>query len=385
MLLLGACTGVEEPAATPLSEPGEIRVCAGAPSLALGSRSPAIDGVCNADKLEVMVYKHTRNPFTPSELDLHEDATMDLEANNADNDRKRAHTVAQIQETGSTTQHFILGRALAYTAAEAGWFTKAVSSEPSTNTGTITLQKTGDTYRTPELYFGFIDFTSSQVSMARHGSEPFAYEQWTGAVSVALRKVTPSAKGNIYRIVSQFNLELTEIPENVTGITLRAARIPLSVSLAPASGAQGTFYPVGASTTATPEGEYFTLGEATPADGTCRFSALLLPGTIPTDMQIEVHYTTGQTKRYEVRPTQTQLAADGLRDVYTGATEDQKHDATHLVIYQNSADAPGFYSYANLKTNVRGKFTKVAYDRTRIDCTVEVEPYFVATHNITLK
>ena len=101
-------------------------------------------------------------------------------------------------------------------------------------------------------------------------------------------------------------------------------------------------------------------------------------------MQLKATFDDGTVTTYDIAPTADVTAAD-LQDVYKNLPDRQKSGSSDIVIYCSDATVgSGFYSYSNIRVNVRGDLEKIA-QTALVDLLVEVEPFFVATHKITMK
>lgn len=469
-----------------LSAADGIVVSGGSPDAVLMNETranePRRPGFCNADRLDLSWY--TTRTGAGGSVDASDNPKFNLKHHvdelqmmdpasavyNGNPDRYWEYKEVLFKEDVISQRYHILGRGLAYTKADKdnGNFTYALGnsiykgSDKDNTLGTITLKTTlgtggafqkGEkgtadkegtpdkyaevreyTATTPELYYGGI--TQSGGTMAdltgihnRHTGHndldvPFRSYYWnTAAVSGNYVDVNPLNTGAIYRIVSQFNIIMTEIPDNVEKIELLCSNFPTKVDLDP-DNFHGMHYPVSdeaeiiSETIDDPFGNRDGAGNVlkvpvntlidskVPAENnSVTLSAYLLPSKAASQMTLRVtykhwrtvtdaegnpqkdadgneireEYTTFMT--YPVQPASTVTAA-GLQAVYQHLDAARKSGDKDIVIYDNSKGV--FYSYSNIRTTVRGTFNHIAAETTPLYFQIEVEPYFEATHHITL-
>ena len=266
MTLAASCSSEsEEPqpnGGEPTPPPAEayIQISGNTPSVAMSSRGgePSVPGRCTANRIALSFYSAesslattTRGPedFTRIENSL---ITEDLEEAGGENNRYKKY-VESIKE-GSRRRSYVAGRALAYTTETGGYDPTAeryFSYSPgeyfypggSRTVGSLTLTKYEGQYRTPEFYYGPLDFNGTDRSYNMHGDYPNQFAYWDRGLTASAITVALNCKGKIYRIVSQFNLIISNIPDIVTDLELVCFNYPTRMNLA-SSSPHGTYYPV---------------------------------------------------------------------------------------------------------------------------------------------
>lgn len=213
--------------------------------------------------------------------------------------------------------------------------------------------------------------------------------------------------GVLFRIVSQLNLNVRNVPAEVAALELLAERVPWQITLYGNHGGTVLYdddlgytifneadasYPVTAATAAQcfPASDGFMsiatidLNSNVTSDATARLSAFLLPSEIGIRTKMRVWYKSvaeGQPeyKDYNIQPVHSATltgrnaqyqATDGRVVPNTSTRELYVYDAMHGT----------FYSWANVRVNVNADFATLASEQTTVDATIEVEPSFVQTH-----
>lgn len=376
--LLTACEGspsAEEPA-TGSQSAGRIEILGGAPgSLPLSRASePSRLGYCNADRLRIWIFNTgaTMTTVAPSTTD--HKLTTSAEANiinycgDYNTDRWTAYTY-QFEIPAARRIGFALP-ALAYSEEDEDLFTtNAADTEITFSTHTLSLTSSV----TPELFFGNLTFEGATA-------------QTGGALYVQNNALTPAKEtkaleGKIYRLVSQLNLEISEVnPLLVKQMDLLLSNVPKAVKL---HGTHGSYYPVEATGDVMDGGEeYITVASATDfRDDRATLSTYLLPSLEGRKIKVRITYapeafhTTGETVRdYEITPDRSAYLSGENAKVYGSDSP--------IYVYNSVLDL--YYSYANVRVNLKGKFENFFSETAHTDVTLEVCPTFETSHNIPI-
>ena len=365
---------------------------------------PQVEGICRADKMDVYVFKleHIYTPDFPKEEELSYKNTLQPEVKVFGNDRYAEYTAEITDESVIGNYTYVLSSALAYTDADKNLFKVILKDKNCTNVP-LTLQKdNGRKYKTPELFYGIVKGKDNDIKFDEEFPNGF---YWSDN-----KNKTVTFYGRIFRIVSQLNLHITDIPsEAIKKIELYGDNYPTEIIL---YGTHGAFYPVTAANATTGEAQagdntdlaqsdkYVLLDSKDIAGGTeeITLSTFLLPSEKRMHLKLRVYFhndtdqgndggTNPEYKDYDIRPDRSYLLDDGAA-TYTVANdlhyESEASSPDDLYIYDSRNGKLCFYSYSNVRVNMSGKLEDIAGESSTSDITIEVEPGFEKVHNIPL-
>ena len=211
---------------------GGIVVCGGSGDIAAGTRyvapgdgasGPQIDGTCYADRLEVY-------PFVSgASVNGGDPVALEIMGRNA-------YTNAQAELSKDNYYMYIFNTALAYTDADKSKFSTQIGNRTSS---TLSLQPTAEEidmvafYSAPELYYGVLhmkDYNPEPSGLScmweSDGDNYMWYDYHSDSDGSA------ALEGRIFRIVSQVNLTVTEIPDGIVEkIGLYTDNYPTEITL----------------------------------------------------------------------------------------------------------------------------------------------------------
>lgn len=406
---LVACTADDLPAPAPTvpvpSVPGEtgIYVSGGRDKVTMTSGKryldpdnttdgPQLEGVCRADRVDVFMYTVERryNGY-PEEDDFGFEKLISYNLSVMGDDR---YAEANFSCGKNDDVKYIYATALAYQNKDVGCFAPVLENTNRTNP----LLKVNDGQLVPELYYGVVhvDQGSSVSTENRETCEPNSEDEdsfWWGHNHTAHplweenSTLTSKFKGRIFRIVSQINLEVTEVEKSlVKSMELLANNIPQQITL---YGTHGTNYPVAACTEGhTSGGEFVSLDKVSfedeTGDATVVLSSFFLPSEVGMKLRLRVEYrqeidSEGNTSKvYELQPARSYYLTGADAKAYNVEKSELKN-GNDLYVYDGSNYC--FYSYANVRVNLSGHFENVATDTGDAEITIEVEPNFEKEHH----
>ena len=384
---------------------------------------PQAEGVCRADKIDVLLFKEGRSDYQSwpdnSWSGLKYTDTYSLTPQIIGNDRfaKCTENIPYVS-TGAIIQWtYVMSTALAYTSSDKDLFDYTPENRVNIP---LKLTKIDNRYITPELFYGIVRGSGEDVSTDEDELPNGCY--WKGEEA---RDIT--FKGRIFRIVSQLNMNITEIPvSGVKRIELYGDNYPTEINL---NGDHGEFYPVTAAGASQTTGQYNEADETdkeawiespnyvlldakdiTEGDEEITLSSFLLPSTQGMRLKMRIEFSkdavnlkdddliikeegeddnkvTRYFKDYNIRPGQS-YTIDGGADVYTTATQEQHYNgdpnSKDLYVYNNNQGKMCFYSYSNVRVTMRGKLEDIAGETGQSNIEIEVEPGFEKVHNIPL-
>lgn len=370
-----------------------------------GTTGPQVEGICRADKMDVYVFKledsHILN--WPKEEELSYKNTQQPEVKVFGNDRY-AECKAKITHESGNYYTYVLSSALAYSEADKSLFNVNLKGFNRTNVP-LTLQKDNGKYKTPELFYGIVKGKGNDIKFNENKFPNGFY--WEGTGDKGDKNVT--FYGRIFRIVSQLNLHITEIPsEAIKRIELYGDNYPTEIKL---YGTHGAFYPVTAANATTGEAQdnntdlaqsenYVLLDSKDIAGGTeeITLSTFLLPSENGMHLKMRVYFhndpdqgnddgTNPEYKDYDIRPDKSYMLDDGAATytVANGLHYDNDALSPDLYIYDSRNRKLCFYSYSNVRVNMSGKLEDIVGETSTSDITIEVEPGFEKVHEIPLR
>lgn len=364
---------------------------------------PQVEGICRADKMDVYVFKE-HSYTTPKEEELSYKNTLQPEVKFFGNDRYAECTAEIEHESGGLLVNYtyVLSSALAYSEADNSLFNVNLEGLNRTNVPLTLQQKDNGKYKTPELFYGIVKGKGDISSDEDEFPNGF-YWNGTGSKTVTFY-------GRIFRIVSQLNLHITDIPsEAIKKIELYGDNYPTEIIL---YGTHGAFYPVTAANATTgeaPAGDnntdlaqsnnYVLLDSKDIAGGTeeITLSTFLLPSEKGMHLKMRVYFhndtdqgndggTNPEYKDYDIRPDKSYLLDDGAA-TYTVADDlhyESEASSPDLYIYDSRNGKLCFYSYSNVRVNMSGKLEDIVGESSTSNITIEVEPGFEKVHDIPL-
>ena len=382
---------------------GGIVVCGGSGDIAAGTRyvapgdgasGPQIDGTCYADRLEVYPFFKSSG-YTPSwpadeEYEYKEDKASvpyayvpkPIELGIMG---RNAYADAQVEIAKDHTYIYLYNTALAYTDADKSKFSAQIGNRTSS---TIILNSP---YSTPEMYYGILRLIDGSWSPSGTGNRWSSNDDNNDEYMwYHISEDTGSAalEGRIFRIVSQVNLTVTEIPDGIVEkIGLYTDNYPTEITL---NGTHGANYPVYAVTDAekTTKDEMVLLDEVdiVAGQGSATLSSFLLPSEIGMHLKLLVTYTDEANKEpeyYDLRP-QTSRYLTGTDAAAYSVGDGLKH-GSDLIVYDGNAGKFCFYSYSNVRVNMSGAFNNIAAETGEANITIEVDPNFEDLHEFEIK
>ena len=363
---------------------------------------PQVEGICRADKMDVYVFKATSValplPDEASKFNFSDNFTPDVEYYSKD---RYAKCTKEIEHKNYNYYTLIMSSALAYTDADKNLFNVNFESKNRTNVP-LTLQKDHGKYKTPELFYGIVKGKGKDIKDMDKIKDGFYWEGY--------KNNTITFYGRIFRIVSQLNLHITEIPsEAIKRIELYGDNYPTEIIL---YGTHGAFYPVTAANA--------TAGDAQAGDNTdlaqsdnydvlldskditggteeITLSTFLLPSEKGMHLKMRVYFyndpdqgnddgTNPEYKDYDIRPDKSYMLDDGAA-TYTVADDlhyESKATSPDLYIYDSRSSKLCFYSYSNVRVNMSGKLEDIVGETSTSNIEIEVEPGFEKVHEIPL-
>ena len=405
--VLAGC-GEDEPSVLPQgggddNRLGGIVVCGGSGDITAGTRyvapgdgtsGPQIDGTCYADRLEVYPFfkssGYTLNwpgageyNYQPDESNNpHVSVTTPIELNIMG---RNGYADAQLGIEKVNDYIYMYTTALAYTDADKSKFSAQIGNRTSS---TIILNSP---YSTPEMYYGILRLIDGSWSPSGTGNRWSSNDDNNDEYMwhhISEDTGSAALEGRIFRIVSQVNLTVTEIPDGIVEkIGLYTDNYPTEITL---NGTHGANYPVYAVTAGdkTTGETLILLDEADIEAGqeSVTLSSFLLPSEVGMHFKLKVTYTAVAGKEaeyYDLRP-QTSRYLTGTDAAAYSVGDGLKH-GSDLIVYDGNAGKFCFYSYSNVRVNMSGAFNNIAAETGDADITIEVDPNFEDLHKFEIK
>lgn len=406
--VLAGC-GEDEPSVLPQgggddNRLGGIVVCGGSGDITAGTRyvapgdgasGPQIDGTCYADRLEVYPFfkssGYTLNwpgageyNYQPDESNNpHVSVTTPIELNIMG---RNGYADAQLGIEKVNDYIYMYTTALAYTDADKSKFAAQIGNRISS---TIILNSP---YSTPEMYYGILRLIDGSWSPSgtgnRWSSNDDNNDEYMWYHIFSKDSGSAALEGRIFRIVSQVNLTVTEIPDGIVEkIGLYTDNYPTEITL---NGTHGANYPVYAvtDTEKTTKDKMVLLDEAGIEAGqeSVTLSSFLLPSEVGMHFKLKVTYTAVAGKEaeyYDLRP-QTSRYLTGADAAAYNVGDGLKH-GSDLIVYDGNAGKFCFYSYSNVRVNMSGAFNNIAAETGEANITIEVDPNFEDLHKFEIK
>ncbi len=402
--VLAGC-GEDEPSVLPQgggddNRLGGIVVCGGSGDITAGTRyvapgdgtsGPQIDGTCYADRLEVYpFFKSSGNTlnwpgageynYQPDESNNpHVSVTTPIELNIMG---RNGYADAQLGIEKVNKYIYMYTTALAYTDADKSKFSTQIGNRISSK---IILNSP---YSTPEMYYGILRLIDGSWSPSDRWSSNDDNNDEYMWHHISEDTGSAALEGRIFRIVSQVNLTVTEIPDGrVEKIGLYTDNYPTEITL---NGTHGANYPVYAVTAGDKTtGEALVLLDETDIEAgqeSVTLSSFLLPSEVGMHFKLKVTYTAVAGKEaeyYDLRP-QTSRYLTGTDAAAYSVGDGLKH-GSDLIVYDGNAGKFCFYSYSNVRVNMSGAFNNIAAETGEANITIEVDPNFEDLHKFEIK
>ncbi|MDE7413481.1 MAG: hypothetical protein K2N05_06805 [Muribaculaceae bacterium] len=399
-----------------------IQIVGGKPTgLPLTSRAePSQPGQCNADRLQIWEYKgkSSKSGNTPTLDQITELSRLDeidVLRFGGENFNDKVATRLFTPTRDSKVRVGYIFSACAYTSQDKDNFEFTTISN---------FQNLGITLKspkfTPELYFGHLYLKTSETGK----DSVFHYNKMSILRGKNENQVTQnnppegSIFGKLYRIVSQFNITVTDVDiNNVDHLEMYISNLPMSITL---WGDHGEYYPITAASASknndqhiysnsnNNEGsgeeineimvastsqfnwvkdKYSTDDDPNKHTYSATLSTFMLPSEIGRRIMIRVHYKPGtltdengealplQFQDFDIRPSQNYFLSGEDASIYQSGVRKFGSD---IFIYDQQRDE--FYSVANVKVNISGKFDKIFSPTQEVDVQIEVCPAFEASH-----
>lgn len=391
------------------SNAGGIEICGGSPSGLAFTRAsePAALGYCNADKIDFRIYRMHSGTITQPDPKIG-DLTLEPSINGGGSVLTEDITLYSgdyLQnkslnwdykgtiDKSHVTAFYI--PALAYSQADADLFSCSEAKRPDE----MTLSLKDGNYITPEVYFGRLSFTTGNKSLddACNMSQGIQwYKRGANTFGSAFEGTFPVG-GKLYRIVSGLTAQIKDVnPAVVTKMEMYLSNIPTSISL---YGKHGEFYPVGAAASADAQhtkiaGEGEEVAWVKVADNedmtsqTVTLSSFLLPSTIGRSLMIRVYFADGvkddagnpiEQRDFVISAPKSVFLTGDEAEVYLNGAPEELKGGNGLYLYNVSTN--NFFSYSNVRINLKGSFDDFFTSKQEVDFDIEVCPSFDRVHN----
>ena len=359
---------------------------------------PQQEGICRADAIDVMVFTkglgYTAEYPPATDFEFYKSFNPTVQIIGSDRYASCTESINCMSDAIISPYTYVLSTALAYTRTDK----KATfETEPigRTDIPLKLIAGADGSYKTPELFYGIVRGTGDIEENKDKFPDGF---YWRGKDS---RSIT--FYGRIFRIVSQINIYIKELPiMAVERIELYGDNYPTEMNL---YGSHGTHYPVSPASTTT--GQYddskltdeykekwaespnFVLLDAQDIaeDQTeVTLSTFLLPSEEGMRLRMRVIYRPAtelaeqsdeekEYKDFNIRPAKSHFITGS--DAATYSVSDKIKDKEgNLYVYDNRDGHLCFYSYANVRVNIGGKFEDIAGESSNANITIKVIPGF---------
>lgn len=361
---------------------------------------PQQEGICRADAIDVMVFTEGRRyidswPQNISDLKLYKAFNPAVQI--IGNDRYASCTEPiECASDAAVPCTYVLSTALAYNSADKNTTFETAPTD-RTEISLKLIAGTDGSCKTPELFYGIVRGKGDRDIKENQGNFPDGVWWETDDT----KDIT--FYGRIYRIVSQININIKELPiMAVERIELYGDNYPTEMNL---YGSHGTHYPVSPASTTT--GQYddsqltdeekekwaespnFVLLDAQDIaeDQTeVTLSTFLLPSEEGMRLRMRVIYRPAtelaeqsdeekEYKDFNIRPAESHFITGSDAATYS-VSDEIKDQEGNLYVYDNRDGHLCFYSYANVRVNIGGKFEDIAGESSNANITIEVIPGF---------
>lgn len=344
--------------------------------------APKLDGVCRANRMKIFSYRSNKSgPYENELMFVKEEQINELKF--AKNDRWVQHSYDFISK--GVSNNWLSFATFAYNEKDIADFT--VSPGDNRTTPSLSLSSNMG-YHTPEVYCGIVVFNPGDGGLGYTTSQindNGAIRFYDGGIDDNL---SAPLYGRLYRIVSQLNVKITDIPvDEVNKLELYMYNYPTKITL---HGTHGKYYPVTAVTD--PAATTGIGADVAPVllaasgqitTGTVTLSSFLLPSEIGAYLRLRVTYKGGTTKEFNIQPAKSYFLTGTDAAVYSVNSDDLKN-GNDLYVYDGRKGKYCFYSYSNVRVNLSGKFENYATDTSESDIVIEVEPNFEKKHDFPI-
>ena len=383
------------------SNAGGIEICGGSPSGLAFTRAsePAALGYCNSDKIDFRIYRMHSGNITQPDPNI-----GDLSFNSVHTENVTQYSGAYLQNkslnwdyNGIIEQKYVTAfyiPALAYSQADADLFTYPEAESPDK----MTLSLKDGNSTTPEVYFGRLSFTTGDKTLDDNCNISQGIQWYKRGANTFGDKVegTFPVGGKLYRIVSGLTAQIKDVnPAVVTKMEMYLSNIPTSISL---YGNHGEFYPVGAASSEDQHTKIAGEGEEVAwvkvADNedmtsqTVTLSTFLLPSTIGRSLMIRVYFADGvkddagnpiKQRDFVIQAPKSVFLTGDEAEVYLNGAPEELKGGNGLYLYNVSTN--NFFSYSNVRINLKGSFDDFFTSKQEVDFDIEVCPSFDRVHN----
>ena len=344
--------------------------------------APKLDGVCRANRMKIFSYRLNKSGPYENEFKLVKEEQI-KELKFAKNDRWVQHSYDFTSDGGS--YNWLSFATFAYNEKDIADFT--VSPGDNRTTPSLSLSSNMG-YHTPEVYCGIVVFNPGDGGLGYTTSQindngAIGFYDLAGADNLSA-----PLYGRLYRIVSQLNVKITDIPvDEVNKLELYMYNYPTKITL---HGTHGKYYPVTAVTDPTATtgigadvAPVLLAASGQITTGTVTLSSFLLPSEIGAYLRLRVTYKGGTTKEFNIQPAKSYFLTGTDAAVYSVNSADLKN-GNDLYVYDGRKGKYCFYSYSNVRVNLSGKFENYATDTSESDIVIEVEPNFEKKHDFPI-
>ncbi|MBD5338995.1 MAG: hypothetical protein HDR98_07740 [Bacteroides sp.] len=387
-----------------------IEICGGRPTGISLSRAsePAASGYCEADKIDFRIYRMHSGTISQPDPEI---GNLSLNSVHTEDVTQYSGAYSQNKSlnwgyNGTIDKSYVTAfyiPALAYSQADADLFSCPEADTPDKMTLSLKELKDGN-YITPEVYFGRLSFTTGDKTLDDNCNMSQGiqwYKRGLNGLGSDFAGTFPVG-GKLYRIVSGLTAQITDVNPNIVGkMEMYLSNIPTEISL---YGNHGAFYPVGAASgdaqhTKIASGdndiEWIKVAESDDMGaGTMNLSTFLLPSVEGRSLMIRLYFAPGvikdgdedvdsgmsvHTRDYVIRAPKSVFLTGEDAEVYLNGAPDELKGGNGVYLYNVSANS--FYSYSNVRINLKGSFDDFFTSNQEVDFDIEVCPSFDRVHN----
>lgn len=390
---------------------------------------PSNIGICNADKLKILSFKGTKTSgsnITAGNLKLLDNAEEIEISNNLNyRDKWTSHSMSVLLD-GSQDNWFAFP-AIAYNSKDEDKFSFPLeTNNPTYNNLKLNIQSatTDSEIDIPELYFGRLtpsgkDYESNNLRNA-HEAENMVYK-YSYKASWETESDNLQLEGKLYRIVSQLNINISEVSTSVEKIEMYLSNVPTQIGLyAPHRSElgkegkdRGYYYPI---VEASGNGQHITtetgilvctVTNKDFTDGTAKLSTFLLPSDRGRSVTVKAYIksaevenvekseeeNTEKSKEEDEEKSDEEIVWKTIERARTlRASQSYSLDEATSKVYFSSTELPvynaatsEFMSYPNVRVNVYGKLSEIFSEESDTNVKIEICPYYDGLHTIEIK
>lgn len=343
---------------------------------------PSNYGTCNANKIRILQFRGTNtanNGISSGDLKSYNGfyingnftSQLDLDLENRLNYRDKC-TSSSIMNI-SFSKGYYTGYAfpaIAYSDKDGNIFDFSIPGDEKYRDTTL---KVNNAEETPELYFGRLRLVNNNINYSYSEKEGIT-NQYNGGTS---NRYDCQLEGVLYRIVSQLNVNISDINPNVKNLEMYLSNVPIKIGLyadhrssVSASGSDhGYYYPVMAASDTTDKTNPHHIMKPTKVcsvsefkDGNARLSTFILPSKVGRTVTIKATLN----KAYFDAEKNTTLYNDTVISRTLKAGKDYNLDLPTSKVYFSNKELPvykeatsEFMSYSNVRVNVSGRFSDI--------------------------